>query len=97
MVNSGTKSSWCLVTTDVSPESIGFILLVLTQTEWSQNSASLQVAQNCWSGVVDSLEARADILMELDTTEQCPGRSLMTEQGTKQPKCFYVTLQCQKL
>lgn len=97
MVNSGTKSNWCLVTTDVCQESIGFILLVLTQMDWSVLSASLQVAQNCWSGVVHSLEARVDILVEQDITEQCPGRSLMTEQGTKKPKCFYVTLQCQFL
>lgn len=38
--------------------------------------SSLQVAQNCWSGVVDSLQAKADILMDLHTMEQCPGFSL---------------------
>lgn len=53
--------------------------------------SSLRVAQNCWSGVADSLQAGVDILMEMHTTEQCPGRGLMTEQGTKQRKCFYVT------
>lgn len=51
----------------------------------------LQVAQNCKSGVFGSLQARVDILMEIHTTEQCPGRSLTTEQGTKQHKCFYAT------
>lgn len=56
----------------------------------------LQVTQNCWSGVVDSLQARADVLRGMDTMEQRPGRSLVTEQGTKQCKCSYVALQ-QKL
>lgn len=46
--------------------------------------------------MIDSLQAGADIVMGMDTMEQRPGRSLMAEQGTKQRKCFYVTLQ-QKL
>lgn len=80
MVNSGTKFSWCLVTIDVSQAYIGFMLLVLMQMEYSLRNLLI------YGGWFTASQG-------LDTMEQCPGRSLVTEQGTLQHKCFYVTLQ----
>lgn len=45
--------------------------------EWSALSASLQMAPNWWSGVADTLAARAAILMDLDSMETWPDRNLM--------------------
>lgn len=44
MVNSGTKFSWFLVSIDVSQESMGFMLFVLTPFEWRVLSEACKTA-----------------------------------------------------